>query len=282
MTSTTVLSRGRRALATAATVPLLVVGLAACGGDQERSPEAAADALDDWLTYFSKGNGKACNLETDDYSKALNEAFAEFSEDEDEPTCRERILQARVLAEAFDEDLSVLSSAEIETIEDGKDRVVLEATYKDGDAERYAMAYEGGKWLVDGDSSTEDDLEIPDDSDSDLEDEDGDEEEDGPSDDEIAAMTDQWVAGWCSLAIGMTQDETVEVMGTQTEEYDISDDTTPQYGWSQGPYSFTAFFDTDGLVNSFYADYDALGASDLAQMPCVEDDGSGYLDRTDG
>ena len=94
-------------------------------------------------------------------------------------------------------------------------------------------------------------------------------------------MADQWVANWCSLQIGMTKEQTVEVMGPQTEEFDVSDDSTPQYGWSQGPYSFTAFFDTDNLLNRFYANYDDLGQSDLAQMPCVEEDEYGYLDRND-
>jgi len=242
------------------------------GGDQERTAGAAQNVLEDYFKAFADGDADACDFETDSFQDQANTAFAEIGETEENSlggesiSCPSRIKQSKAFLEAFEIDLD---DATFEADEEAStdDRVVIDVTYPDETSETYTLVYDDGRWLVDDDGSTDSS--------------DGDEGADGEmTDEEAAEQGAAWIEAWCEVKVGQTRDQAIAIMGEPTDEFTAADDAEPQIGWGLGPYDFTAFLDTDGIVRSLSADYDSLGSSDLAKMPCVEEE-DGYLDRTD-
>lgn len=261
-----------RSATTAAALALLVL-LSSCGGDQEKSADGAEDALSEYFKDIGRGDSDACDRETDEYEQTANEAFAEFTDDGDTPSCKQRVDQTRELLIAFGYDLD---DAEFEAIGDvDGDEARVRVTYPDDSQseETYVLVYEDGEWLVNEDDSTSDSGESE-------EFDEGDSDESEMSQEEAVAQGDAWIDAWCDVQLDQTRDEAIALMGEPTSEATAADDADPHISWSLGPYDFTAFLDTDGLVNGFYANYDSLGQSDLDRMPCVAED-DGYIDRID-
>jgi|GEM_PF-4029447 hypothetical protein len=110
------------------------------------------------------------------------------------------------------------------------------------------LVYQDGRWLIDDMGS----------SDS------------GSSDEEQAkADISRWLSNWCSLKPGMTKAEAIAKMGTPTTSYDATQ-ATPQLNWEQGAYSFTAFMDTDNVLDQLQADYSHLGKRDRSKLSCPD------------
>lgn len=226
---------------------LLLMG---CSGGHSQDADGAEEALEDYFQALSNGDDDACDMETDRYREESNEFWEEGID------CPERIEQAQAFLEALDVDLD---DAEFDAEVDG-DEATVQASYDDGTEETYGLVYEDDRWLVDSEGG----------------DGDASDEEDELSEEEAQATADAWLASWCSVEIGMTRDEAIAVMGEPTTEYGIEDDSDPQLNWSLGAYDFTVFLDTDDVVTGFGGDYDSLGESDLAQMPCVTEGDYGY------
>lgn len=226
-------------------------------GSGERSTDDAVEALQDWISATQDGDDDACDLETDAYAEAAN---AQMSDSGQETlSCPDRVAAVAELMTAFGEGTDY-TDADFAVTDETPDTVTIEATYSDGIVESYDLVYEDGDWLVNSEGGT------------------GGDASGGASEEEIAAQTAQWVENWCDVQPGQTREEAIEIMGEPTGEFTAADDATPQINYEMGPYSFTVFLDTDAVVDGFYANYDSLGDSDLAKMPCVTDGPSG-LDR---
>lgn len=236
-------------LVAAVTVP--VVLLAACGGPS-KDADGAKDAVEDYLEAISDGDEDACDMETKRFREETNDSWEEGID------CPERIREQRAFLVLFELDVD---KADYEAEVDG-DRATVTVTFEDGE-EVYGLVWEDGRWLVDSEGEDS-----------------ADEGEDELSEEEADATAAAWLSAWCDVQIGMTRDEAIAVMGEPTSEYGVEDDSDPQLNWSLGPYDFTAFLDTDDVVTSFHGDYDSLGESDLAQLPCVGE-GEYGLERTD-
>lgn len=236
----------RRGLAAALVPALLLMG---CGGGHSKDADGAEEALDDYFHALSNGDDDACDMETDRYREESNEAWEEGID------CPDRIEEAQAFLKAFDVDLD---DAEFDAEVDG-DKAIVEVSYDDGDDETYVLVYDDDRWLVDSEGG---------------EDFSGDETD--LSEEEAQATADGWLSAWCSVEIGMTRDEAIAIMGEPTSEFGIEDDATPQLNWSLSAYDFTVFLDTDEVVTRFGGNYDDLGESDLAQLPCVTEGDYGY------
>ncbi|MGA9762015.1 MAG: hypothetical protein WBQ14_06310 [Gaiellaceae bacterium] len=93
----------------------------------------------------------------------------------------------------------------------------------------------------------------------------------GASDEQQAkADISRWLSNWCSLKPGMTKTQAIAKMGTPTTSYDATQ-ATPQLNWEQGAYSFTAFMNTDNVLDQLQADYSHLGKRDLSKLSCPAD-----------
>jgi hypothetical protein len=77
-----------------------------------------------------------------------------------------------------------------------------------------------------------------------------------------------WAAAWCSLSIHMDRAEIIGRMGEPSGEYTVSDGWDPHLWWAQGPYDFRVYLEPDGSVSELVAEYDALAASERAQLDC--------------
>jgi|GEM_PF-6870022 len=232
-------------------VPALL--LMGCGGGHSKDADGAEEALEDYFHALSTGDDDACDMETDRYREEANEFWEEGID------CPDRIEESQAFLKAFDVDLD---DAEFDAEVDG-DKAIVDASYDDGTDETYVLVYDDDRWLVDSEGaeeSTDGEPEL--------------------SEEEAQATADEWLASWCSVQIGMTRDEAVELMGEPTNEYGIEDDSTPQMNWSLGAYDFTVFLDTDDVINEFGGNYDDLGESDLGQLPCVTEGDYGY-ERSD-
>ncbi len=83
------------------------------------------------------------------------------------------------------------------------------------------------------------------------------------------ANSSRWLENWCKIEKGMTKEQAEALMGAPTATFDATRGT-PQDQWQQGAFSFTAFFDTDSIVNGFWMNTDSLGKNDLAKVPCYK------------
>ena len=237
----------RSTLATVLAPALLLVG---CGGGHSKDADGAEEALEEYFHALSNGDDDACDLETERYREEANEFWEEGID------CPARIKHMQGLLEALEVDLD---DAEFDAQVDG-DKATVHASYGDDTEETYGLVYDDDRWLVDSEGG---DVAAS-------------EEEPELSEEEAQATADGWLGAWCSVQIGMTRDEAIAVMGEPTSELGIEDDAEPQLNYSLGAYDFTVFLDTDDVVKGFYANYDSLGESDLAQMPCVTEGESGY------
>ena len=80
----------------------------------------------------------------------------------------------------------------------------------------------------------------------------------------------RWLAGWCSLALGMDRDVVTDVMGEPSGEYTIENGGEPQLYWARRQYDFRAYLDRQGRVIDLVGDYDQLSAADRDRLPCPE------------
>lgn len=241
----------RRTLAVVVAPALLLMG---CSGGHSKDADGAEEALEDYFHALANGDDEACDMETEKYREESNEAWEEGID------CPDRVKQAQGFLEAFEVDLD---DAEFDAEVDG-DKAIVQASYDDGTDETYGLVYDDDRWLVDSEGG----------------DGDASDEETELSEEEAQATADSWLAAWCDVQIGMTRDEAVALMGEPTHEAGIEDDSTPQLTWSLSAYDFTVFLDTDGVVDRFGGNYDSLGESDLAQLPCVTEGDFGY-ERSD-
>jgi hypothetical protein len=94
---------------------------------------------------------------------------------------------------------------------------------------------------------------------------------DSGSSDEQQAKADisRWLSNWCDLEPGMTKSEAITKMGPPTTSYDATR-ATPQLNWDQGAYSFTAFMNTDNVLDQLQADYSHLGKRDRSKLRCSD------------
>ena len=110
------------------------------------------------------------------------------------------------------------------------------------------LVYKNDRWLIDdmggGDSSASDEQQVK-------------------------ADIARWLSNWCALKPGMTKAQAIAKMGTPTTSYDATQ-ATPQLNWDQGAYSFTAFMDTDTVLDQLQADYSHLGKRDRAKLTCSD------------
>jgi len=242
----------RRTLVAVLGPALLLIG---CSGGHSKDADGAEEALEDYFHALANGDDDACDMETDKYREESNEAWEEGID------CPDRVKQAQGFLEAFEVDLD---DAEFDAEVDG-DKAIVQASYDDGTEETYGLVYDDDRWLVDSEGG----------------DVDASDEETELSEEEAQATADGWLAAWCNVQIGMTRDEAVALMGEPTHEAGIEDDSTPQLNWSLSAYDFTVFLDTDDVVDSFGGNYDSLGESDLAQLPCVTEGEYGYERSTD-
>lgn len=234
----------------------------------EGDSQDTATTMENYFALIADGNQDACDMETERYATSANEEFAEFSDDAQVPDCRGRIEQTAGLLAAFKVDLS---TAEFDVRDSSTaTEATVDVAYPSQESEVYTLLFEGGEWLVDSD-------------DDGIGAEPGEEDTaGGMSEQDAGVLGDAWVDAWCTVQIGDTREQVIDKMGSEpTEEFTAADDAEPQVSWSQGPYSFTVFLDTDGMANSFFANYDSLGESDLDRMPCVKDGGYDMMERTD-
>ena len=86
-----------------------------------------------------------------------------------------------------------------------------------------------------------------------------------------SADTARWVQTWCQLDYLDSLDQIIDAMGEPTGEYTIADGGDPQLYWVSNQYDFRVFYDAPSeQVLDLIGDYDALEASDLAQLDCPE------------
>ncbi|WP_322937864.1 nuclear transport factor 2 family protein [Nocardioides bizhenqiangii] len=236
----------RRGLAALVAPALLLMG---CSGGYSKDADGAEEALEDYFHELANGDDDACDMETKRYREESNEFWEEGID------CPDRVKQAQGFMDAFEVDLE---DAEFDAEVDG-DKATVQVSYDDGEEETYGLVYEDDRWLVDSEGEAD-----ASDGETEL------------SEEEAQATADGWLASWCSVQTGMSRDEAIALMGEPTSELGIEDDADPQLHWSLGAYDFTVFLDTDDIVTSFGGNYDSLGESDLAQLPCVTEGDFGY------
>jgi hypothetical protein len=91
-----------------------------------------------------------------------------------------------------------------------------------------------------------------------------------PSDDEFAfesaeggseGDTEHWAEVWCQINGSMTCEDTIEMMGEPTEEFDASKGQ-PQSQWDAGSFGYTLFYDNTGHAEQAYVNELELSKAD--------------------
>lgn len=250
-----------RRLTATMTAALFAFSLTGCGGGEDEpesqgpeststnsdAPSEAADAPDTegaldlvrkWTQAVADGDGKeACSYQTDAFTEEMVAEFVHEGFASSGTPCEAVVKSAGEMMEAF--GVGGKATVTLVSAEGNQATVKAVAEGSADEPDAYVLEYADGRWLIAGDAK----------------------------DDLAKANAARWVENWCKLQPGQTKAAAIALMGEPTQEYGVAD-ADPQIGWEQGPYSFTAFLDTDDNVRSFYADYDSLGQSDLAKMPC--------------
>jgi len=204
-----------------------------------KTEDAARQVVEDYSARFFDGDMKAaCALLTPEYQKSTISDAADFSDGKAPKDCEAALKAALVFAKAFgyDPDSSKVTQAKVS----GDTATVLDESEAPFEDTLYTLNWDGSQWLIANDESAA----------------------------EAKADPERWLANWCAVKPGMTVAGAVKLMGDFTGEFRGEDESNPQIEWSKGPYSFTAFLDTDGKIIQLDTNESTLGATDKAKLKC--------------
>lgn len=145
-----------RTIAAMLSMPVLGLGLVACGSeDAPKTEDGAVSSVEDYVDEFNNGDySEACDHFTDDYVEAVLE---DWNDDEDgvgnARTCTAMLQQSALLLRAFvgvEDDEQIYEIDEISAAVDG-DEATVDVTYKDDDTSTFGLVYDDGEWLIDED-----------------------------------------------------------------------------------------------------------------------------------
>lgn len=229
-----------------------------CGGSSTRGEEGDNHSPDEltavYTSYFEAllrpDPGRVCSLLTTKAQRQLIRDLnsGDMTVDGDKPTtCSAAVMTTYALMKAFSATPELTETVASVNGDNGTVRWSTKSSYgsENGLAQ---LVYEGDHWLIDRDGSGGDEASRK---------------------AEAKADISRWLSSWCDLKPGMTKAEAIAKMGEPTSSYDAIE-AIPQLSWERGAYHFTAFMNTDNVLDQLQADYSHLGKRDRARLSCAE------------